>query len=107
MDKDMKLLSVEELAHRWGKDEGTIRKYVREGIITSCKGVPGIMFHPKYIAELEGVELERFSPLQKRRLERELEKAKKENEELKAIIARTQCMLTGAVFEISREALSN
>lgn len=52
-----KLLSVKDLSIRWQKDEGTIRRYVKEGILSSCKGVPGMMFHPSHIAQLEGVEM--------------------------------------------------
>jgi transposase len=66
------LISVKDLSIRWQKDEGTIRRYVKEGILTPCSGVPGMMFHPNYIAKLEGVELERFSPLEKRRLENDI-----------------------------------
>lgn len=67
-----KLISIKDLSIRWQKDEGTIRRYVKEGILTPCGGVPGMMFHPEYIAKLEGVELERFSPIEKRRMENEI-----------------------------------
>lgn len=85
-----KLLSVKDLSIRWQKDEGTIRRYAKEGILSPCKGVPGMMFHPRYIAQLEGVEMERFSPLEKRRLENEIEKFKKENEKLKIALREYQ-----------------
>jgi len=83
-----KLLNVKALAERWDKDESSIRRYVKEGVITPCKGVPGMMFHPQYVAKLEGVELERFSPLEKRRLEKEKEMLKKENSQLKEILSK-------------------
>lgn len=76
---DIKLLTVKDLAARWQCSERAIREYVSEGTITPCKGVPGVKFHPKHIEKLEGVEIERFSPLEKRRLE-------KENEELKELV---------------------
>jgi transposase len=85
-----KLFSVKDLSVRWQKDEGTIRRYVKDGILTPCKGVPGMMFHPKYIAELEGIELERFSPLEKRRFENEITKLIKENEVLKTTLREYQ-----------------
>ncbi len=72
MDK-VTLLTVKDLAIRWQKDEKSIRKYVSEGVVKTCKGVPGVMFHPKHIAELEGVELEKFSPLEKRRMKQRIE----------------------------------
>ncbi len=85
-----KLFSVKNLADRWGKDEGTIRRYVKEGILTPCSGVPGMMFHPQYISKLEDVEIERFSPLEKRRMEREIELKNKEIEELRNILIEYQ-----------------
>lgn len=85
--EEFKLLSVKELAKRWDKDESTIRRYISEGILTPCGGVPGNMFHPKYISELEGVELERFSPIEKRRLERENQELKLRYENIKKILS--------------------
>jgi len=71
-------------------------------VLQPAKGVPAIRFTPEYIAELEGVEIKATSPLQVKRLERELEELRKENEELKGILARI--MAEGArVFEV-REA---
>lgn len=85
-----KLLTVKDLSVRWQKDEGTIRRYVKEGIISPCKGVPGMLFHPEYIAELEGMKIERFSPLEKRRLEKEKLQLEKENMELKELLKEYQ-----------------
>ena len=86
MDEEL-LLTVSDLATKWRLNEASIRRYVADGVITPCKGVPGVRFHPKYIAELEGVELERFSPLEKRRLERELEEYKMKYESVKSVLA--------------------
>lgn len=85
-----KLLSVKDLSIRWQKDEGTIRRYVKEGILTPCKGVPGMMFHVSYISKLEGVELERLSPIEKRRMEREIESLKKQVETLSEVLREYQ-----------------
>ncbi|MEG1256663.1 histidine kinase [Clostridium sp.] len=83
------LLTVKDLAQRWQKDEKSIRKYVTEGAVKICKGVPGVMFHPKHISELEGVELDRFSPLERRRMEREIyelqQLVKLQNEQLRKV----------------------
>lgn len=87
-----KLLTVKNLAERWQKDEGTIRRYIKEGTITPCKGVPGTMFSPSYIAKLEGVELERFSPLQKKKMEKEIEELNNQLNKYKAIIKRVACI---------------
>lgn len=55
------------------KDEKSIRKYVTEGVVKTCKGVPGVMFHPKHIAELEGVGLDKFSPIERRKMQQRIE----------------------------------
>ncbi len=76
IEKDDILFSVKTLALKWGKTEECIRKYVKDGILTPCSGVPGMMFSRQYISKLEDVELERFSPLERKKLEiriRELE----------------------------------
>lgn len=84
------LLTVNDLAKKWKKDERTIRKYIADGIITACKGVPGVMFHPKYIAELEGIEFEKFTQLERKKMQNENNALKKENEELKSLLREYQ-----------------
>jgi len=84
----MKLLTQQDLADRWQVSIRAIENWRKEGILQPAKGVPAIRFSPEYIAELEGMELKATSPLQVKRLERELEMLKKENEELKGIIAK-------------------
>lgn len=83
------LLSVKDLATRWKKDEGTIRRYVAEKTIAPCKNVPGMMFHPSYISKLEGVELDKFSPLERRRMQQKIDEletiVKLQNEQLRKI----------------------
>ena len=97
-----KLLTQQDLADRWQVSVRAIENWRREGVLQPAKGVPAIRFTPEYIAELEGVEIKATSPLQVKRLERELEELRKENEELKGILARI--MAEGArVFEV-REA---
>lgn len=86
------LLTVSDLAQRWQKDERTIRKYIADGTITPCNGVPGIMFHPKYIAELEGIELERHSIFEFRKLTNENAELKKELEETKELLREYQAI---------------
>lgn len=82
-----KLLTRKELAERWQVTPKAIDDWRRDGILTPCKGIPAIRFSIQHIAELEGIKLERFSPLEKRKLEQELEQVKKENELLKTIVA--------------------
>ncbi|MZI79420.1 histidine kinase [Clostridium butyricum] len=84
------LLTVNDLAKKWQKDERTIRKYIADGTITACKGVPGVMFHPKYIAELEGIEFEKFTQLERKKMQNDNNALKKENEELKSLLREYQ-----------------
>lgn len=96
-----KLLTVADLAERWKKTELTIRRYVLDGIITPCKGVPGVMFSPEYIAKLEGIELKKISPFEFKELELERDLYKKENEKLKGII--TNVLAEGSkMFEVKK-----
>ena len=69
-----KLLTQKNLATRWQVSEKTISKWRTEGTLTVCKGVPVIRFTEQHISELEGIKVERFSPLEHRRLENEIEK---------------------------------
>jgi hypothetical protein len=82
-----KLLTQDDLAERWQVSKRSIENWRKEGILQPVKGIPAIRFSPEYIAELEGVKLEKTSPLQVKRLERELEEMKRENEKLKGIIS--------------------
>ncbi|AVP66185.1 histidine kinase [Clostridium botulinum] len=82
-----KLLTKKELAERWQVAEKTIDNWRESGILTPCTGIPAIRFSLQHIAELEGTKLERFSPIEKKRLEIENEKLKQENEQLKRIIS--------------------
>jgi len=100
-----KLLTQQDLADRWQVSIRAIENWRREGILRPAKGVPAIRFTPEYIAELEGVELKATSPLQVKRLERELEELKKENGELKGIISRVLAE-TSKVINLRKEATS-
>lgn len=100
--KKYKLLNIKDLAERWQKTELTIRRYVLDGIITPCEGVPGVMFSPEYIAKLEGIELKKISPFEFKKLELERDLYKKENEKLKSII--TNVLAEGSkMFEAKKE----
>jgi len=68
-----KLLTKKDLAERWQVTETSIDNWRRDGIITTCKGVPAVRFSPQHIAELEGAKIEKFSPLERKKIERELE----------------------------------
>ncbi|MBD5642729.1 helix-turn-helix domain-containing protein [Clostridium botulinum] len=84
-----KLLTQKDLAERWQVSVKAIESYRQQGIINPVKGIPSIRFNPQDIAKLEGAKLERFSPLERKRMEREIENLKQENEKLKGILSQT------------------
>ena len=82
------LLSRGELAERWGVDVRTIAKWESERVIQRVEGIPTPRYALDHIEAIEGIkDLNRFSPLERKRLESELEKTRKENETLKAILS--------------------
>ncbi|APH24901.1 histidine kinase [Clostridium botulinum] len=92
-----KLLTQKDLAERWQISIKAIESYRQQGLITPIEGLPSIRFNPQHIAELEGTKLERFSPLERRRMERELEQLKQENEKLKGILSQTLANLAPVI----------
>ncbi|MEG0134287.1 MAG: histidine kinase [Clostridium sp.] len=87
--ENIKLLTVRELAARWNCNERTIRAYLEDKTLTPCKNVPGVKFHPQYIAKLEGIELDRFSPIERRKMQREIDElqhlVKMQSEQLRKV----------------------
>lgn len=76
--EERKLLTIKDMADRWQVDMSTIRRYVDNGQLTPCLGVPGVRFSPEHIQELEGVKLDEISPLMFKKLERENKLLRKE-----------------------------
>ncbi len=93
-----KLLTQQDLAERWQVSVRSIEEWRKQGVLQPAKGIPTIRFTPQYIAEPEGVELERFSPLEKRRMERELEELREENSRLKSIVMRFMTETAGLIY---------
>lgn len=83
------LLTRGELADRWGVDVRTIANWENEKVIQRVDGIPLPRYALDHVEAIEGIkDLNRFSPLERRRLEGELEKTKKENEVLREIISK-------------------
>jgi hypothetical protein len=104
------LLTQQDLADRWQVEVRTIENYRKSGIIQPVKGIPTIRFTEQHILELEGLKLDKMSPIERRRLEREInelkcevEKLNLEKEQLKGIIANVLAE-TSQVFNLKREA---
>ena len=85
-----KLLTVKDLALRWQVTERTIREWIKDNKIKVCKDVPTPRFSESYILKLEGVELDKYSPLEFKRQQKELESLKEENKQLKEILREYQ-----------------
>lgn len=82
------LLTKKDLAQRWKVSERTIDNYIKDGTVQAVKTISVVRFAEQHIKELEGVKLDRLSPLERKKLEKEVEKLKIENEKLKGIISR-------------------
>lgn len=83
------VLTKVELAERWSVDKRTIDKWEAEKIVQRVEGIPAPRYSIEHIEKIEGIKnLNQFSPLERRRLESELEKIRKENEILKEILSK-------------------
>lgn len=80
------LLTKKDLANRWQVTERTIDNYIKDKIVQPVKDIPLIRFTEQHITELEGVKMDKMSPLERRRLEHEVERLKNENEKLKNVV---------------------
>ena len=80
------LYTKKDLCQRWQLDIRSIDRMISEGVLKPCKDIKGVRFTPEHIAELEGIKLDKMSPIERKRLTAENEKLQKENEELKSAI---------------------
>lgn len=85
-----KLLTKKDLAERWRVSTTTIDRWVDDGVISPVKGLPSKRFNLEHVLKLEGTEIGKLSPLERKRLLKEVKgleernkELKKENEELK------------------------
>ena len=77
-----KLLTKQDLADRWQVSKTTIDRWVDDGVISPIKGLPSKRFNLEHVLQLEGTEIGRLSPLERKRLEKKIEQLEKEKEEL-------------------------
>lgn len=78
------LLSREDVAKRWGVTMQTVINYENSGIITRISSIPTPRYKLKEILDIEGTSFSQMSPLERRRLVKENEKLKEENNILKS-----------------------
>ena len=87
-----KLLTVRDLSERWQVSEKTIRSYIENETLVPCKGIPSIRFSYQYILMLEGIELEKFTQLQRKQMQKEIDSLKQQNEILKNLLREYQAI---------------
>lgn len=83
-----RLFTQQDLAERWQVDVTTITNWRKDGILQQAKGIPAIRFTEQHVLELEGVKLDKFSPLERKKLERENEELKLQNAKMKEILSK-------------------
>ena len=74
------LISRETLAKRWDVTTRTVINYEQEGLITRNPNVPIPRYNLEEIMRLEGTDLSPLSPLERRRLEKQIEELTKERD---------------------------
>ncbi|MBY0755060.1 transcription factor [Clostridium sardiniense] len=84
MDKTM--ISRNSLAERWDLDSNTIYRYEKDGIITRNPNIPTPRYSLEEIVGIEEFEKNPMSPYERRQLNSEISKLKRENEELREFI---------------------
>ena len=77
-----KLLTKKDLAERWQVTTVTIDRWVSDGVVSPVRGIPSVRFNLEEVLKLEGTEISKLSPLERKRLLREIESLEKEKEEL-------------------------
>ncbi|UZW13233.1 histidine kinase [Clostridium pasteurianum] len=93
-----KLLTQKDVAERWQVTTKAVENWRKDGILSPCKGLPVIRFDPQHIADLEGTKIEKFSPLERRRLERELEGWKLRAEKAEGALRRMNMIALEAIY---------
>ena len=87
------LISRETLAKRWDVTTRTVINYEQEGLITRNPNVPIPRYNLEEIMRLEGTELNPLSPLERRRLEKQVEELTKERDYWKSKVENIKATL--------------
>lgn len=81
------LISRETLAKRWEVSVSTINKYEVDGVIQRVPNIPSPRYNLKDIQKLEGSDFNPMSPLERKRLNIEIQTLSEENAKLKTILS--------------------
>lgn len=93
------VLTLKDLAKRWNCSENSLRKRVNSGELKYIKQAPIYRFSLAYIQELEEADCDWMSPLERRRLEKEVEVEKQKVEFYKMKLKE----LTGTAIKVKLE----
>lgn len=94
------VLTQQELSERWGVTVKALTDWRNQGVLQPIKGIPVIRYSLEYIQEIEGATLEKFSPLERKRMELEIEKLKQEKEKLMSILSNVLSEASKAIPKI-------
>lgn len=98
------LLKKEDVARLLNVSEPTVDRYVESGIITRLK-IPAVRFSTQEIYSLMKLDsnMERFSPLERKKMQQEIEDLKQENKNLKAIFSRMKMFIAETEYTECKE----
>jgi predicted site-specific integrase-resolvase len=81
-----RLLTKKDVAQFLQITPQTVDEYVKRGVITPVKKLDCIRFNSQHIEEIAETKIERFSPIERKRIEKERDEWKTKYEELKGCI---------------------
>ena len=99
-----KLLTKKDLAEHWQVSLQTINNYITDGVLSPIKVIPSVRFNPQYIAKLEGTELSPMSPLERRRLKRELDEWKSRAQKAEKALMKVNIDIMDIIYTKANEA---
>ena len=99
-----KLITKKDLAEHWQVSPQTIDNYIANGVISPIKAIPSVRFNPQYIAKLEETELSPMSPLERRRLKRELDEWKSRAEKAEKALMKVNIDIMDIIYTKANEA---
>ena len=97
------VLTQQELSERWGVTVKALTDWRFQGVLQPIKGIPTIRYSIEYIQQIEGTTIEKFSPLERKKMELEIEKLKQENERLMSIVSNVLSEVSKVIPYIKKE----
>lgn len=93
------LLTKEEVAQHFQVDKRTIDRWRVDGVLPACN-IPGtVRFNPKDVAKLDGSDISPLSPIERKRLERELNSVTQERDYYKNILDEMSVLSAKAILK--------